>query len=82
MLSGQVQIDGRVPDIGVAEQFLNSGEIGAGFQQVRGVAVAQSMRMNAFGDAGALAATLQACQTILSEAGASTRWPFTTPGNT
>jgi hypothetical protein len=40
MLAGQVQIDGCVPDVGVAEQFLNGGEIGAGVQQVRGKAVA------------------------------------------
>jgi hypothetical protein len=40
MLAGQVQIDGCVPDVGVAEQFLNGGEIGAGFQQVSSEGVA------------------------------------------
>jgi len=39
MLSRQVQVDGCVPDVGVAEQFLNAGEIGAGVQQVCGEAV-------------------------------------------
>ena len=60
MLPGQVQVDGRVPDVGVAEQRLDAGEIGAGFQQVCGIAVPQGMRMNAFGDAGALGGYLSA----------------------
>ena len=36
VLAGQMQIDGRVPDVGVTEQLLDGGEIGAGFQQVGG----------------------------------------------
>ena len=77
-----MQIDGRVPDVGVAEQFLDAWEIGAGFQQVGGVAVAKGVRVNVFGMPARCAATRQACQTILSEAGASTRSPSLTPGNT
>jgi hypothetical protein len=34
-----MQIDGRVPDVGVAEQFLDGGKVGAGFKKVRGEAV-------------------------------------------
>jgi hypothetical protein len=32
MLPRQMQIDGRIADVGMAEQFLNAGEVGAGFQ--------------------------------------------------
>ena len=39
VFAGQVQIDGGVPDVGVAEQFLDSGKVGAGFEKMRGVAV-------------------------------------------
>jgi hypothetical protein len=43
MLSGQVQIDGRVPNVGVTEQFLDAGEIGAGVQKVCGETVAEGV---------------------------------------
>ena len=82
MLTGQVQIDDGVADVGMAEQFLEARQIGAGFEQVRGVAVAQRMRVNVLVMPARCAATRQACQTTLSETGASTRCPSTTPGNT
>ena len=34
-----MQIDGGVTDVGVTEQLLDSGKVGAGFQQVSGVAM-------------------------------------------
>ena len=80
MLTGQVQIDDRVADVGVAEQFLNARQIGAGFQQVRGVAVAQRMRVNALGDAGALCRYIASVPDDFVGNGASTRCPSTTPG--
>ena len=54
MLPGQMQIDSGVPDIGVAEQFLDAGQIGPGFQQMRGIGVPQGVRINLFPDAGTL----------------------------
>jgi len=40
VLARQMQIDRGVADVGVAEQLLDGGKIGAGFQQVGGIAVA------------------------------------------
>ncbi len=54
VFSGQVQIDGRIPDVGVSEQYLNGAQVRAGFEQVSRETVPQGVRVNAFGDAGAL----------------------------
>ena len=37
----QVEIDRRMREIGVPEQYLNRPEVGARFQEMRGVAVSQ-----------------------------------------
>ena len=66
----------------MAEQFLEARQIGAGFEQVRGVAVAQRMRVNVLGDAGALCRHTASVPDDFVETGASTRCPSTTPGNT
>ena len=41
MAARQVQIDRRVREVRVAEEELDGTEIGAGFEQVRGVRVSQ-----------------------------------------
>jgi hypothetical protein len=35
-----MEIDGGVADVGVAKQFLDGGKVGAGFEQMSGIAVA------------------------------------------
>ena len=46
MLPREMQIDGRIADVGMAEQFLNAGEVGAGFQQMCREAMSKGVRMN------------------------------------
>ena len=51
---GQVEIDRRVREVGVAEQQLDGAEVRARFQQMRRVAVAQGVRRDGLVDLGAL----------------------------
>jgi hypothetical protein len=36
---GQMQMDRRVPDVSVTQQHLDAAEVGAGSEQVRGIAM-------------------------------------------
>jgi 16S rRNA C1402 N4-methylase RsmH len=40
MSLGQMQIDGRIADVGVTEEQLDAAEVGASFEQMGGIAVA------------------------------------------
>jgi hypothetical protein len=40
MTPGQVQVDGRMSELGMAEKYLDGAQIGAGFKHVSRVAVA------------------------------------------
>jgi hypothetical protein len=51
---GDMQIAGGGFQMRMAEENLNGAEIHSGFQQVSGEGVPQRVRMNRFGDAGAL----------------------------
>jgi hypothetical protein len=46
MLVGEVQIDGRLFEIAMSEQYLNRAEVSARFEQMRRKAVPQGVRMN------------------------------------
>ena len=50
----QVEINGGLLEIAVAQQHLNRPQIGPGLQQVSSEAVPQSVRMKWFANAGAL----------------------------
>ncbi len=52
MARRQMQIHRRMRQIGVPEQDLDRAEIGAGFEQVRGIRMAEGVRTDATGDAG------------------------------
>ena len=43
MTPGEMQIDGCVIQRGMAEQYLNGAQIGASFEQVCGIAMAQGL---------------------------------------
>src|ERR1035441_4592030 len=55
MAAGQMQVESGIADLGMAEQYLNGAQVGAGFQHVCREAVAKQMRRHALLDAGALA---------------------------
>ena len=57
MTPGEMQIDGCVIKRGMAEQYLNGPEIRAGFEQMRGIAMAQGVRRNVLLDAGSASRT-------------------------
>ena len=59
-LAGDVRINFRGADAGVAEEFLDHPQVRAVFQQVRGEAVSQHVRRNVARDAGAPDAVLDA----------------------
>jgi hypothetical protein len=44
----QVQIDGRILDVGVSQQQLNGTQIGAGLQQMCGIGMAERVRADLF----------------------------------
>ena len=46
MLARQVQIDGRLFEVTMAEQHLDGAQVGASLQQMRGEAVPKCVRMN------------------------------------
>ena len=48
----QMEIDGRVREVGVAEQHLDRAQVGARFQQMRRVRVSQRVRADVLVDAG------------------------------
>ena len=48
-----MQIDHGVAGVGVAQQGLNDGQLGAAVQQMGGEAVAERMGVDTLGDAGA-----------------------------
>ena len=72
----QVQVDDGVLELHMPEQKLDRAQIGAGFQQVSGVAVAEQVRRHTLLDAGILRGLLAGVQTTLSVIGASARQPF------
>ena len=43
---GQMQVDGSDLEVLMTEQYLDSAQVGAGFEQVRGEAMSQSVGMN------------------------------------
>ena len=45
---GQVQVDGGLFQVAVAEQELDGAKVGASLEQVSGEAVPQGVRMDAF----------------------------------
>src|ERR1700736_4962693 len=47
MALGQMQVDGRYFEIAMTHQYLDRAQVSAGFKQVRGEAMSQSVRMNA-----------------------------------
>jgi hypothetical protein len=47
MAPGKMQIDGRFLKVTMTQQHLDSAQVGAGFEQMRGKAVAQSVGMDA-----------------------------------
>src|ERR1035437_1491866 len=56
---GQMQIDGRYFEVSMAEQYLDGAQVGAGFKQVCGEAMSQSVRMDVpVREAGALGSDL------------------------
>ena len=55
MPARQVQVDRGVLQVAMAEQQLNGAQIGAGFEQVSGEAVAQGVGVDVLAEAGALA---------------------------
>ena len=46
MSPGEMQIDRRLLQVAMSEQHLNGAQVGTGFEQMRGKAVAQRVRMN------------------------------------
>jgi hypothetical protein len=44
---GQMQVDGSDLEVSMAEQYLDGAQIGAGFKQMCGEAMSQSVRMDA-----------------------------------
>ena len=48
-----MQIESGISDLGMAEQYLNGAQVGAGFQHVSREAVSKQMGRNALADAGA-----------------------------
>ena len=52
MAPREVEIDGRVREVGVPEQHLDGAQVGAGLQQMRRVAVSQRVRADVLVDAG------------------------------
>src|ERR1039458_10383684 len=54
MAPGEMDVDHRLPQIGVAEEQLYGAQVGAGFEQMRGEAMPQRMRMQRLADACAL----------------------------
>jgi hypothetical protein len=70
MAPGQMQIDCRFLQIAMPQQHLDGAQVGTGFEQMSGKAVAQSMGMDAFVlKAGAFASLLKAIQRTLVETG-------------
>lgn len=57
-LAGDVGVNFRGADAGVAEEFLDHAQVGAVLHQMRGEAVSQHVRRNVARDAGALNAVL------------------------
>src|ERR1019366_8563051 len=55
MAAGQMQVECRIADLGMAKQYLNGAKVGAGFQHMSCEAVSKQMRRNTLVDAGALA---------------------------
>jgi hypothetical protein len=47
MPPGEMQIDCRLLKVAMPEQHLNGAQVGTGFEQMRGKAVAQSVGMDA-----------------------------------
>ena len=52
-LDGDVSVDLRGGEVGVAEEFLDAAEIGAAIEEMRGVTVAEFMRSDRGIEAGA-----------------------------
>src|ERR1019366_4713797 len=55
MAAGQMQVESGIADLGMAEQYLDGAQVGAGFQHMCREAVSKQMWRNALVDAGALA---------------------------
>ena len=82
MPSRQMQVDGRVIELSMAEQHLNGPQVGAGFQQVGGEAVPQRVRRDALLDAGrASPPRSRLSRRSSSVIGTSARQLFSMPGN-
>jgi hypothetical protein len=70
MTPGEVQIDRGFLQVAMSQQHLNGSQVGTGFEQMRGKAVAQSMGMDALVlKTGAFGGLLTGVQRTLVETG-------------